>query len=164
MKTDSVTLVYELLKDAFGATFTTYYNGDPEAIPSFNLPALIIDQTGDDTIGGAFQEDDVTDHVVVKVVLDKRDDFDGDLVKPLNTTAKKIRDYIGKIDPKTGTYANGTVKYVIRHALFKGVTILANDMKVDYGIATRVAGEGLADLTAEGHVAFDITHIQRTDI
>lgn len=156
---DTVTRVKNALRDEFGSQFKTYYDGDPEAIPLFNLPALIVDQTGDDTQEGAMGEDDIVDHITVKVVMNKRDDFKNDRAEEVNTTARKIRDLVGKRDPETGDYDKHTIKSVIRSVTFEGVEAVANSMKVEYGIQPRPGGgEGFADLTAEGHVSFSVQY------
>jgi len=155
---DSVSRVLDLMRDTFGEAFKTYYDGDPEAIPLFNLPAIIVDQTGDDTIEAAFGQDDVEDRIIIKVVLNKRDDFDNDKVKQLNTTARRIRDIIGKRDPATKNYESKTVKGAVRQFVVEGVNAIAPTMNVEYGINPRPGGEGYADLTAEGHVTFPITY------
>jgi len=160
---DNVQRVLHLMEDTFGETFKTYYDGDPEAIPLFNLPCLIVTQSGEDTEEAAFGQDDVTDRLTVKVVLNKRDDWDGDKVNPTNMTERRIRDFIGARDPITGLYDAKTVKGALRLDLLDGVTAVAPTMNVEYGINPRVSpGEGYADLTAEGHVSFDIQYCVNT--
>lgn len=153
---DTAERLVELFRSEFGGVFKQYYNGDPEAIPLFNLPALIVTQTGDTTTEGAMGEDDIRDSITVKVVYNKRDDFDADQVNPLNTTDKKIRDIVGRRDPETGDYVPKTVKHVIRSLAFEGVEAVAPSMTVEYGINPRPGAEGYADLTSEGHVSFDV--------
>jgi hypothetical protein len=146
------------MKDTFGDTFKTYYDGDPEAIPLFNLPCIIVTQTSDETEADSWQQDEVTDQITVKIVLDKRDDFDGDKVNPLNMTERKIRNFVGERDQETGFYLPRTVKGAIRTMATEGITAIAGTMNVQYGINPRVSGEGLADLTAEGHITFPISY------
>jgi hypothetical protein len=161
---DNVQRMIVLMKDTFGESFKTYYDGDPEAIPLFNLPAIIVTQTSDETQEGAMSQDDVEDRLTIKVVLNKRDDWTGDRVDPLNMTERKIRDFIAARDPQTGRYADQTVKKALRHHALDGVTALANSMTVEYGINPRVApSDGFADLTAEGHVTFPIEYSVDTD-
>lgn len=81
-------------EDAFGDSFKTYYDGDPEAIPLLNLPCIIVTQTGDETTAGAWQQDDIEDRLNVKIVLNMKDDWDGNKVDPLNMTERKIRNFI----------------------------------------------------------------------
>lgn len=159
---DNVQRILNLMKDTFGGDIKTYYDGDPEAIPLFNLPAIIVTQTGDDTVQAAMGEDDIEDRLTVKVVLNKRDDWDGDKVNPLNMTERKIRDFISKRDQETGNYDPRTVKGAIRNYALDGITAFANSMNVEYGINPRVSGKGLADLTAEGHVSFAIQYSVET--
>lgn len=158
---DTVQRVLDLMKETFGeagpdGVFRTYYEGDPEAIPLFNLPALIVTQTGDDTVEGSIGQDDQTDRLTIKIVLNKADDYNGDKVDPLNMTERKIRQLVGKADPITRNYEVKTVKYALRNSLLDGFTAIAPEFSVEYGINPRPSGKGLADLTAEGHVNFTI--------
>lgn len=157
MKQDSVRLVLDLMRKTFGSEFATYYDGDPEAIPLSNLPALIVTQTNDTTTEGQQGEDDVTDQVTIKVVLNKKDDFDGDRVDPLNMTERRLRDYVARLDAE-GRYDPKSIKGALRAELLEGVTAIAPTMSVEYGLNPRVPGEGLADLTAEAHVSFGIQY------
>lgn len=157
-RNDSVSLILDAMRDTFGSTFATYYDGEPEAIPLFNLPALIVTQPGDDTTEGAIHQDDVSDRLTVKVVLNKQDDFGTD-VDPLNLTERRLRDFIGKRDLTTGMYDTKTVKYAIRTTALANVTAIGGDVTVEYGIMPRPAlGEGYAVLTAEGHVSFTVRY------
>jgi hypothetical protein len=165
---DTVRRVIDLMTDTFGqpgpdATFRKYFDGDPERIATFDLPALIVTQTGEDTVQGAYAQDDVTDRLTIKVVLNKADDFTGDAVDPLNMTERKIREFIGRRDKKTKGYANGTIKHALRNGLLDGVTAIAPEMTVEYGINPRQGGEGLVDITSEGHVNFSITYVIDTE-
>lgn len=153
---DNVQRILHLMKDTFGDTFKTYYDGDPEAIPLFNLPCIIVTQTSDETSAGSWQQDDVEDQLTIKIVMNKRDDFDNDKVNPLNMTERKIRNYIAERDLTTGLYLPRTVKGAVRTMATAGITAIAETMNVEYGINPRISGEGLADLTAEGHVTFSI--------
>lgn len=153
---DSVRAVLDLMRDTFKEDFKTYYDGDPEAIPASNLPAIIVMQANDSTEEGAQGEDDVTDQITVKVVFDKRDDFDGEKADPLNLTETKLRRYMGH--RKNGRYDPRTVKGALRNALLDGVEAIAPTISIEYGINPRVAGDGLAALTAEAHATFDIQY------
>jgi len=159
---DSVARVIKLLQNAFGDNFKTYYDGDPEQIPLFNMPAIIVDQISDETTEAAYGQDDVTDQMVVKVVLNKRDDFAGE-IDLVNMTAKRLRDIISKRDPVTHDYFPNTVKGVLRQHLTDDITALAPTMNVDYGIRPRGGGEDFATFTAEGHVTFSLTYSVNTN-
>ena len=162
--------ILRLMQDTFGRRFATYYDGDPEAIPTFNLPCIIVTQTTSEITESAMNEDDVTDEITVKVVLNKRDDYDGDKVNPLNLTDKQIRDIVLKRDVVTRQYDDDTVvgairKYGIDGARQdEGIDAVAPTLKVEFGISPRpAADENYADLTSEGHVTFSIQYSLDTD-
>lgn len=159
MKTSSVDLVLGIMRQTFGSKFKEYYSGDPEVIPIFNLPCIIVTQTRDDTIEGAQGEDDVSDEIRIKVLYNRADDYTGDKIDPLNLTEQKVRDVVGQIGPD-GTYATGTIKHALRTALLDGVEAIAPSMAVEYGINPRLTLDSSdnAEWTTEAWVTFTIQH------
>lgn len=164
---DNVQRILHLMKATFGETFKTYYDGDPEAIPLFNLPAIIVTQSDDETKEAAMGEDDVTDTLTIKVVLNKMDDFDGNKVNPTNMTERKIRKFISRRDEATGLYDPISLKGALRNHGLDGVTAVAPSLKVAYGLTPRTVGTDdktqYASLTAEGHVTFTIQYSVETE-
>lgn len=150
---DNVQRLLKIMQSTFGDAFKTYYDDDPEQIPDFNLPCLVVSQLGDTTNEAAFGQDDVEEELVVKVILNKKDDFSS-TVDPTNMTQRKIRDLIGKRDPTTGKYDAKTVKGALREFGLQGIVAIAPAMQVVYGITPRLNDT----LTAEGHVTFKITY------
>lgn len=159
---DNVQRILHLMKATFEGKFKTYYDGDPDVIPIFNLPCIIVTQTSDETIADSWQQDEVVDTLTVKIVLNKKDDYDNDKVNPLNMTERKIRDFVSERDQTTGHYLPHTVKGAIRTMAVDGITAIAGSMNVEYGINPRSIGKAVdveyADLTAEGHVTFTISY------
>lgn len=164
---DTVQLVIDELKVTFGSEFATYYYGDPEAIPLFNLPAIIVTQNNDDTTEGAFGQDDVTDNLTIKIVLNKKDDFNSDKVDPLNMTERKLKRYVGLKDKVTKKYDGHSIKHTVRSRILApdnrhGLTAVAPTLNVEYGINPRAIGLAsnteYADLTAEAHVSFGVQY------
>ncbi|MGW6120439.1 hypothetical protein ACWFRF_15460 [Nocardia sp. NPDC055165] len=137
-----------------GSDIKSFYDGDPEAIPEFNLPAIVVDQPNDNTDQGAIGQDDVIDEIVVKVIFNKKDDYDNNKVKEEGTTSRKIRDLVGKRNPATGSYGENTVKGAIRRYRTQGIVAVAPSFSVNYGILPRANGI----VTAEGHVTFTIEY------
>lgn len=156
---DSVEAVLELMRSTFGADFKEYYDGDPEVIPTFNMPCLIVTQTRDETEEGEMGGDDVSDQIRIKVVYDKRDDFDGSRVNPVDLTEKKIRRIIAARDEQ-GKYSEKSIKGALRSALLEGVEAVAPSMTIEYGINPRetLGSSDNVPLTAEGHVTFSIQY------
>lgn len=156
----SVDLVKDLLQNAYGDDFKEYYTGDPDVIPRFNLPCIIVTQTGDDTVEGEMGEDDVDDKIRIKVVLDRADDYTGNAVDPLNLTEKRLRDLVGARGDD-GKYLPGTIKRMLRSDLLEGVTAIAPTMAIEYGINPReTLGDavGNADWTTEAWITFSIQY------
>lgn len=154
----SVDLVLDLMQSTFGDKFPTYYSGDPDLIPKFNLPCIIVTQTRDDTTEAEMGEDDVSDEIRIKVLYDRADDFVGG-IDPLNLTEKKLRDVVGRRDGE-GKYDPVSVKGALRSALLDGVTAVAPTMSVEYGINPRetLGNTANAAWTSEAWVTFTIQY------
>ena len=163
----SVERIIDLLVTTFGdagpdGAFRTYYNGDPEVIPAFNCPCVIVTQTKDDTTEGEMGEDDVTDEIRINLVFDKRDDYTGS-IDPMNLTEKRLRDLVGRLND-SNEYDSGTIKRMLRDALLDGVTAIAPSMEVQYGMNPRetLGSTDNVDLTAEAWVTFSIQYSVNT--
>lgn len=154
----NVERVLQLMQATFGDDFKTYYDGDPEVIPKFNLPCLIVTQTSDNTAEGETGSDDVKDELRVKVVFDKSDDWMGS-IDPVNMTEKKIRQIIAGRDA-AGLYLKKSVKGALRVAMLDGVEAVAPLIAIQYGINPRetMGSEANAVLTAEGWATFSLEY------
>lgn len=148
--------ILELMRDTFPGEFKEFYDGDPDQIPTFNLPCIVVDQTNDDTERGAWDQDDVTETIIIKVIYNKEDDY-SDNVDPLNLTSRKIRRAVAARDPETGEYAPNTIKYAIRQFATEGITAIATSMSVSYGLVPRLEGD-IGILTQEAHVQFPVRY------
>jgi len=148
---DSVDFVLGLVKDAFkGGPFKEFYNGDPDAIPAFNLPAVIVTQTADQTSPEDSATDDVVDSIVVKVVFDKKDDW-SENADPLNMTEHKIRRVMAARDKTTGKYLPNTVKGALQTRVY-GNNRINKGMSIAYGIIERPNDL----ITAEAHLTLEV--------
>lgn len=157
MHEETTQRILKLMKKTFeGGDFVEFYDGDPDQIPTFNLPCIVVDQTNDDTTEGAIGQDDVVDSIIVKVIYNKADDYEQG-VNPNDLTSRKIRRVIAARDPETGKYLPNTIKHAIRHASTEGITAIAGNMAIEYGLVPRLNGdEGL--WMQEGHVRFTIQY------
>lgn len=154
---DSVQLALKLLREAFkGSEFKEFYDGDPDLIPTFNLPCLIVEQTADTTEKYSVASDAVTETLVVKVIRNKADDWKPN-VDPLNLTHLKIRRAIGGRDATTGRYLPNTVKGALSVGVW-GPRRIGRGMTVEIGVQPRPAENGEELVTAEGHVTIQIEY------
>lgn len=152
---DTVDRLIALFKSKVdGKPFVAFYNDDPGIIPAFNLPALVVTVTRDDTESGAYEQDDVTETVLVKVIFDKKADYENDKANPGDMTQGKIRKLVGERDKTTGHYLPATIKGTIREFATEGITAIAGSMSTEYGVQPRENGIS----TAEAHVTFTIQY------
>lgn len=153
MKPDSVELVLNLLQKSLSkGTFKMYYDGDPDLIPSFNLPACVVTKTSDTEVSGTIAEDDVTETIVIKAVLNKKDDWTAN-VEPTNLTEKKLRRIMEARDKVTGRFLPPCVKGAVRKGL-DGDRRIGESMSLELGVQIRPN-----DLvTAEAHLTIELKY------
>ncbi|GAA1073978.1 hypothetical protein [Tsukamurella spumae] len=150
--------ILRLLRQTFEGEgeFKEFYDGDPDQIPAFNLPCIVVDQTNEDTEAAAFGQDDTTDRLVIKVIYNKADDYASG-INPNNLTSRKIRRVIGERDPDSGQYLPNTIKHALRHTGTEGITAIGSDLAIEYGQVPRLNGDkGI--WTQEGHVRFSVQY------
>jgi hypothetical protein len=103
MHLETTKRILDLMRATFpSGPFKEFYDGDPDEIPTFNLPCIVVDQTKDETTKGVRSED-VTDNIIIKVIYNKSNDYTADL-DPTDTTNKKMRDIVAARDPLTRGY------------------------------------------------------------
>lgn len=154
---DSVQLVRRLLMEALEpGEFKVFYDGDPDQIPTFNLPCIVVEQLADETVGGSYATDDITDTVLIRVIYNKSDDWTGH-IEPTDTTHTKVRRAIGARDAVTGTYLPNTIKGALRPELY-GDRRIGSNMTVELGSQVRPDQEGAGYATTEGHITVQIQY------
>jgi hypothetical protein len=135
--------------------------GDPFAIPVSQLPCIIVDT--DQTIDklGPTGYDRVLTTIVVKVVLNKRDDFAGDVAD--SVTKRKLVDYIAARDATTKQYLPATVMGILRTSLTLDNKLINMESETKYGIVERIVQAGMESLTAEGQVTVTTEELIQVD-
>ena len=149
---DSVELILELLRENMGSTFKTYYDGDPDLIPDFNLPACVVTKASDTEVGGTFAEDDVTEALVIKAILNKKDDWDNK-AEPTNLTEKKLRQIMEARDATTGRFLKNSIKGAVRKGL-DGDRRIGQSMSLEIGVNVRPNDV----VTAEAHLTIQLEY------
>ena len=120
-----------LLKERFGAYFTTYYIGTPEQIPESALPALIIQTVRGGVDTDATMTDVISEETIINIVANAKDGFaagdDNDNVM------RQLQILVQKIDPATGSFSDSSILGVLRHKLTIDSTVIENSIRWDYG-------------------------------
>ncbi|AZZ51429.1 hypothetical protein C1I64_04810 [Rathayibacter festucae DSM 15932] len=146
--------VLNLMERTFGSTFKKYFDDDPGAIATFDLPCVVVTELSDVTEGAAFGQDDVTESIMIKLVFNKRDGYANDKVEEVVFNQREIRKLVGARDPLTGRFLDRTVKGAIRQYVTEGVTSVSDAMNTEYGVAPRSNGV----TTLEAHVTFTLRY------
>lgn len=143
--------IWELLRDGMEQHFKAFYYGDPVLIPESLMPCIIVDTAESTDELGATQFDDVSTTVIVKVIFNKKDDFDAGPEKALSK--QKVEFFTEGRDKTTGEYFPFSVKGILRTAitLDSGATNFTSS--VDYDVIIRPEDT----ITQEAHIRFNIS-------
>jgi hypothetical protein len=154
MKKDSVQLLLELLKDKLASRgFKEFYDTDPDEIPTANLPCVVVEQLSDVMTRASVAENDITDTLVIKVVMNKRD-FERPDQNPENRTGRKLREIFNGRDATTGRYLPTTVRGAVERVKLDGDRRISRDQALEFGVALRPNNMA----TYEGHLTIQILH------
>ncbi|MGB3684957.1 MAG: hypothetical protein WA991_03930 [Ornithinimicrobium sp.] len=155
MKREIVDVVRDGLRDAFKQdnVIKAFYSGDPDVIPAFNLPAIVVSKLSDESIADSMADDQVTERIIVKLILDKRDDWTAQ-TDEVDLTEAKIRRLIEARDETTGRYLDNTVKKVLRETLEQENLLIAGPTTFEIGTLPRPNDV----VTMEGHITVPVQH------
>lgn len=134
------------------------YDSDPDLIPTDAMPCITVDKQGDRSDYGATGYLDITEEIVVKVILDKQIDWKDD-VDHEQHVKKQLRQLVERRTDDGRSYAPGTIRYALANRLEIERVAVSAAVAVDYGIAARNA-ESL--VTAEAHLTITCTHSMRS--
>lgn len=158
MYASTVSQLVGFIREQYGDTFKAYYDGDPDLIPTFNLPAIIVSKNSDRTENGPTGMQRVTEELVVKVVYDKMDDWTAN-IETTDLTEKKIRDLVEQRDPQTGMYLESTLKHAVLNKFTITGAAIDQGMTFDLGVNPRDLTEGSELITQEGHLTLTLTYL-----
>lgn len=144
----------EFLREEFGSQFKAFYNGDPDVIPDFNLPCVSVVKNNDQIGNGPTGMQRVTEVLVVKVIMNKADDWTA-TTDEVDLTEKKIRDMVEAVDPETGNYLPTTLK----NALLTRFTVSRLALNQDMTFELDVPPRGEEMVTQEGHLTLSVTYL-----
>lgn len=154
IKDDVVIAILDLLKEAFGAYFKAYYDGDPIDIPKSNLPCVIVEGNQGRTSLNATGTDMLESSVNITIALDKRDDYGAEPTKDL--TEKRLRRIVEARNSTTGAYLDDTIVGVLRQNITIGNRTVDNEVNWAYALQPRtdtmVTSEARIEITTKERI------------
>ena len=149
---DVSTYVLELLRGQYGDYFNAYFDGDPEEIGISMLPALCVVAGSSRIRQGATGQDRVQQELIIKIILNKMDDFGAPETADL--TEKKLRNLV-LARAADGTWDTSAMAYYLRTQLSMNNTVVGNDIDIDPVTALRPTdqGRGVPMVTSELHIS-----------
>lgn len=145
--------ILDVLKANFGDYFKAYYDGDPILIGQSSLPAIAIDMEEEKYDLGPTGFDNNGQQVVIKLIMNKKDDFGAD--DKTDQTGKKLRILAA------GRSANGlllpeSVVGALRTDFTLAETLLDQEISIKYGVMPRPEDV----ITAEAHITIVTRELQ----
>lgn len=145
--------IVQILNLKFGATFNQYYDGDPDEIPISALPCIVVDIDKTSVKGGPTGMDILTHTVIVKIILNKADDYGQDPEHAV--TKRRLRSYAaGQLDDKS--FDTASLMGILRTDLTMSQYLTNSEAEIEY--ATRfIPNAGALSMTAEAWTTFTCT-------
>ncbi len=142
--------ILDMLKANMADEFKAIYYGDPVKIPQSLMPCIIVDTLTTQNELGPTQFDKVTTRVIIKLVFNKKDDFNGSPDEAL--TKEKCEFYMEGRDKETGKYIPASVQGILRTHLGVEDGAPGFDSTINYDIIIRPE----ESLTQEAHLTTTI--------
>lgn len=134
--TDAVELIHARLRSLLGEKYTYFVGDDPIAIPEASLPSVVIEPLTTVVRSSATMTDDYRETILIKVILNKKDDW-GAEADSINLTKRQLSRLVQGRDPTTGYYATNSILGSLRTQLTLGDYALDNDIDIDYNVDLR---------------------------
>jgi hypothetical protein len=150
---DGTELILDYLKNAYGKQFHAYWEGDPGDIPSTLLPCIVVSKVRGTSNPGPTGTQDVTEEILVQVIVNKKDDFGAAAAYPrIDMTNRKLRILAEGRDEATAAYLTTSVCGILSKNITLGENVLQLTMATDYMLARR----GNDMLTSEAHITVSL--------
>ena len=132
---DIVKTVKELLEEyAHPDLKRPFYDGDPIVLPASRLPTVAIEMSASNVDEGPTGHDSHLDTLTIKVVVDKRKDFNKE---PGEVVAQKtLRNYVKGVDDN-GNLKTNSIVGVLRKHLTLNKEALDQLMSIDFSVVKR---------------------------
>lgn len=147
--------VLRFLRDQFGVgIFKAHFEGDPVKIGISSLPALVVEKVGGSITAGPTGMDRVREQVLIKIVMNKKDDFGAS--QNVDLTEKKLRELVEGRDSQTGYYEDKSLMGCIRKNYTLGGAIVGQDIDIGYDVNPFRPDE---IITSEAHVTISLEEL-----
>jgi len=156
---DGTTRTLRYLRENLGGNFRAYLEGDPVAIPLSLMPCICVVKQSGTTSPSATGTNDITESILIKVVLNKGDDFGANLSEPnIDLTERKLRNIVSGRDKTTANFLPETIFGILTSNFTLGNQVLSMGLRDEYGVDQRPNPESEeAIITAEAYITLDLT-------
>lgn len=152
----TIDVLIDLLKQQFGDTFNSYYEGDPLQVPAANLPAISVTKRSGTVDEDATMMDKLIGQLFIRVIFNKGDDYGSN--DNVDLTERKLRQIIEGRD-ETGGFAPDTILGIVRPNITIGGNVINSSISWEYGIVPRGQFGGDVGETSEGQVTISVTEL-----
>lgn len=158
---DSVSDVIQLMRDSFGEAgeIKGFFDGDPELLGKSTMPAIAIYKHNTTTGPGPTGFDAIQFDLMVKVILDKRQDIGGAAGATTDLTERHLRELVEGRSDTTGLYNEQSVMGILRTYL----TLNSNNFPMNpqlnqtVDVAYYVVPRPDQSITTEAHITVHLT-------
>lgn len=144
---DTTDRILQYLKDNFGDQFHAFFEGDPIHIPQSLFPCIVVSKVSSTIQTGPTGADENTESIIIKVILNKKDDFGNNEVNT-NMTERRLRHIVEARDATTLQYVPESIMGALRLNITLGDVVLDESLAVKYGVDLRPDDV----ITSEAHV------------
>lgn len=156
---DPIMKLLTMLKTSLGGDYKAYYEGDPIEIGQSSLPCIIVMKQHGNAELGPTGFDRMNGSYLIKVVMDKRDDFGASPTTDL--TDRKLRQALEGRDTATGLYLSEAIiglirkNYTTTNDTFSLNPTIQQNVKWQYWVVPRPNDI----VTNEAHITIDTTEL-----
>lgn len=153
LKKTIVDLILDILKAQLGTTYKAYFYGDPIAIQQSLLPAIAIDIERTEYSFGPTGFDEVTHHLIIQVIYNKKDEF----MKPAREVglSRKLQNQTMGRNATNGEFIAGSIMGLLRRNITLNNVTINQTAEIQFGVVPRPEDT----LTVEAHIRIAITEL-----
>ncbi len=144
---DTTDRLLQYLKDTFGDQFHAYFEGDPVQIGQSLLPCIVVQKVTGTIQTGPTGADENIEQIMIKVILNKKDDF-GATETNVELTERRLRRIVEARDSVTLQYVPESLMGGLRTNITLGDVVLDMSHNIAYDLDLRPDDM----ITSEAHI------------